>query len=119
MLFSSAGLKSTDSFNLYSLGIEQITTLSDLVDAGYVLNLDDEQEKFEYCKYALSREGFDVDRMIAIRGADKPHSDDYDDYYNSPFNSEDLKLGRKAIQSVGAWELPSDNEKNSQKCCGE
>ena len=103
MLFSSAGLKSTDSFNLYSLGIEQITTLSDLVDAGYVLNLDDEQEKFEYCKYALSREGFDVDRMIAIRGADKPHSDDYDDYYNSPFNSEDLKLGRKAIQSVGAW----------------
>ena len=83
--------------------VEQITTLSDLVDAGYVLNLDDEQEKFEYCKYALSREGFDVDRMIAIRGADKPHSDDYDDYYNSPFNSEDLKLGRKAIQSVGAW----------------
>ena len=65
--FLSAGLKSTDSFNLYSLGIEQITTLSDLVDAGYVLNLDDEQEKFEYCKYALSREGFDVDRMIAIR----------------------------------------------------
>ena len=31
-----------------------------------MLNLDDEQEKFEYCKYALSR-GFDVDRMIAIR----------------------------------------------------
>ena len=56
--FRLAGLKSTDSFNLYFVRTDYNTF--DLVDAGYVLNLDDEQEKFEM-KYALSREGFDVD----------------------------------------------------------
>ncbi|MGB2081216.1 MAG: glycosyltransferase, partial [Poseidonia sp.] len=103
VLFSSAGLKDTDSFNLFSLDIEEITTLSDVASAGYVLNLDDEEEKFDYCEHVLSKEGFVPRRMIAVRGADEPHQTDYSNYYNSPHNSEDLKLGRKAIQSVGAW----------------
>lgn len=103
VLFSSAGLKDTDSFNLYSLDIEEITTLSDVASAGYVLNLDDEGEKFAYCDHVLSKEGFTPQRMIAVRGADEPHQSSYDEYYNSPHNTEDLRLGRKAIQSVGAW----------------
>ena len=68
-----------------------------------MLNLDDEEEKFAYCNHVLSKEGFTPQRMVAIRGADEPHQTNYTDYYNSPYNSEDLKLGRKAIQSVGAW----------------
>ena len=103
VLFSSAGLKESDSFNLYSLNVEEITTLADVANAGYVLNLDDESEKFAYCKHVLSREGFEPERMIAVRGADEPHNENYTKYYNSPHNSEDLRLGRKAIQSVGAW----------------
>ena len=103
VLFSSAGLKESDSFKLYSLNVEEITTLADVADAGYVLNLDDEQEKFAYCKHVLSREGFEPQRMVAVRGADEPHNSNYNEYFNSPHNSEDLRLGRKAIQSVGAW----------------
>ena len=103
VLFSSAGLNESDSFKLHSLNIEEITTLADVADAGYVLNLDDEEEKFSYCHHVLSREGFNAQRMIAVRGADEPHNSNYNDYYNSPHNSEDLRLGRKAIQSVGAW----------------
>lgn len=103
VLFSSAGLNESDSFNLHSLNIEEITTLSDVADAGYVLNLDDEGEKFSYCHHVLTREGFNPQRMIAVRGADEPHNSNYNEYYNSPHNSEDLRLGRKAIQSVGAW----------------
>jgi len=103
VLFSSAGLKESDSFKLYSLNSEEITTLANVADAGYVLNLDDEEEKFTYCQHVLSREGFNPQRMIAVRGADEPHNSKYNEYYNSPHNSEDLRLGRKAIQSVGAW----------------
>ena len=103
VLFSSAGLKESDSFNLYSLEVEEVITLSEVADAGYVLNLDDEEEKYLYCKHVLDKEGFEATRMIAVRGADEPHSSDYLSYQNTPHNSEDLKLGRKAIQSVGAW----------------
>jgi glycosyltransferase involved in cell wall biosynthesis len=103
VLFSSAGLKESDSFKLHSLNIEEITTLADVADAGYVLSLDDEEEKFTYCQHVLSREGFNPQRMIAIRGADEPYNSNYNEYYNSPYNSEDLRLGRKAIQSIGAW----------------
>jgi len=103
VLFSSAGLKESDSFNLFSLNIEEIITLSDVANAGYVLNLEDEEEKYNYCKHVLSKEGFHVDRMVAVRGADEPNLSDYNSYYNSPHNSEDLRLGRKAIQSAGAW----------------
>lgn len=103
VLFSSAGLKDSDSYKLFSLNVEEITTLADVADAGYVLSLDDEEEKFAYCKHVLSREGFEPERMIAVRGADLPHFDKYTEYHNSPHNSEDLRLGRKAIQSVGAW----------------
>lgn len=103
VLFSSAGLKDSDSFNLFSLNVEEITTLADVANAGYVLNLDDEKEKFAYCEHVLSREGFVPGRMIAVRGADEPHLKNYNKYYNSSHNSEDLRLGRKAIQSVGAW----------------
>tara|TARA_A100000164_G_scaffold254849_1_gene227065 strand:+ start:713 stop:4327 length:3615 start_codon:yes stop_codon:yes gene_type:complete len=103
VLFSSAGLKESDMFKLYSLDIEEITTLSDVADAGYVLNLDDESEKYEYCRHVLSKEGFEPERMIAVRGAENPYFEDYLKYFNSPFNSEDLALGRKAIQSAGAW----------------
>lgn len=103
VLFSSAGLKPTDSFNLYSLEIEEITTLSDVVDRGYVLNLDGEEEKFRYCHHVLQREGFDVGRMPAVRGASEPYLSDYNSYANLPLNDEDARLGRKAIQSPGAW----------------
>ena len=103
ILFSSSGLESSDSFKLYSLDIEEITTLSDVVDSGYVLNLDGEEEKFEYCYHVLQREGFEVSRMSAVRGADEPYKSDFDTYHSTPYNKEDLSLGRKAIQSPGAW----------------
>ena len=103
VLFSSAGLKSSDSFKLYSLDIEEITTLGDVVDAGYVLNLEEEQEKFEYCRSVLEKEGFKPERAIAVNGASVPFVDDYNQYSISPYNAEDLRLGRKAIQSPGAW----------------
>lgn len=103
ILFSSSGLKDSDSFKLYSLDIEEITTLSDVVDAGYVLNLDGEEEKFEYCQHVLQREGFDVMRMPAVRGAEEPYNSHFEAYKNIPFDEEDLQLGRKAIQSPGAW----------------
>ena len=103
VLFSSAGLKSADKLRVYSLTIEKITTLSDVVDAGYVLNLDGEEEKFNYCHHVLAREGFEVDRMPAVRGAAEPHVKLYDEYKKSPLNDEDQRLGRKSIQSAGAW----------------
>lgn len=103
VLFSSAGLKSADKLRVYSLTIERITTLSDVVDAGYVLNLDGEEEKFNYCHHVLAREGFEVDRMPAVRGAAEPHVKLYDEYKKSPLNDEDQRLGRKSIQSAGAW----------------
>lgn len=103
ILFSSSGLHSSDSFNLYTLDIEEITTLSDVADAGYVLNLDGEEEKFEYCQHVLDREGFDVMRMPAVRGAEEPFISDFQEYEKIPFNDEDLVLGRKAIKNPGAW----------------
>lgn len=103
VLFSSSGLKPTDSFNIFSLDVEEITTLGDIADSGYVLNLDGEEEKFSYCEHVLRREGFEVNRMPAVRGADEPFISRFNIYNNAPFNDEDLKLGRKAIQSPGAW----------------
>ena len=103
VLFSSAGLKPTDSFKLYSLDIERVTTLSDVAQHGYVLNLDGEEEKFEYCRHVLHREGFDVQRMSAVKGAADPYLSSFAEYTTLPFNDEDHKLGRKAIQSPGAW----------------
>lgn len=103
ILFSSSGLKATDSFKLYSLDIEKITTLADVADAGYVLNLDGEEEKFNYCHHVLGREGFEVSRTPAVRGAAEPHIHAFEAYEKSPYNDEDLQLGRKSIQSAGAW----------------
>lgn len=103
VLFSSAGLKSTDKLKIYSLTIEKVTTLSDIVDAGYVLNLDGEEEKFNYCHHVLAREGFEVDRMPAVRGAAEPYVRLYDEYKKKPLSDEDHRLGRKSIQSAGAW----------------
>jgi glycosyltransferase involved in cell wall biosynthesis len=103
ILFSSSGLKNSDYFNLFSLDIEEITTLSEVVDAGYVLNLDGEEEKFEYCQHVLQREGVEVMRMSAVRGAQEPYFSDFEVYAKMPFNEEDVALGRKAIQSPGAW----------------
>lgn len=103
VLFSSAGLKSLDSFKLYSLNIEEVTTLSDVADAGYVLNLDGEEEKFKYCHHVLSREGFKVERMPAINGSTDPFVSNFKKYLEEPLSQEDLLLGRKAIQSPGAW----------------
>jgi hypothetical protein len=103
ILFSSSGLDRNDEFNVYQLQIEEIIQINQIIDSSYVLNLDDEIKKFEYCEWALAKEGVNANRLIAIRGAEEPHISNFKKYQKLPMTSEDERLGRKAIQSAGAW----------------
>jgi len=71
-------------------------------DEVYVLNLDNQKEKYAQTDFLLNKNGIKAKRFNAINGNDKKYDSIWENYSRNEFTDYEKKLGRKALQSRGA-----------------
>lgn len=92
-----------NTFSFTSCNLYEVTMVDDVVDYSYVLNLEEEENKYEQTKYHLNCAGIKCNRFDAVRGIDEPHKSDWEKYKEEPLDDEEKLMGRKKIGSPGAW----------------
>ena len=78
-------------------------SVSTLVDKTYVLNLEDEKEKFLISLRQSERFGLDISRWLAENGLKKSNYSKWQEYMEEPWTDQDKILNRKSIDKPGAW----------------
>ena len=68
----------------------------------FVINLEEQKEKYAQTEFVLNKCGIKSKRFKAINGEDAQYDDIWNEYTAKDFTDLEKKLGRKALQSRGA-----------------
>ena len=88
---------------IHDFEVSYYHNLNDIVSEAYVLNLIEDDKKFDICERQASRFGLEITRWIAEDGSLGKNYSDWTRYMEEPWTEIDKKLGRKAIDRPGAW----------------
>ena len=103
ILFSTVTEPEAHVMTIHNFEISQYHNLNDIVSEAYVLNLVEDNKKFDICERQASRFGLEITRWIAEDGRMGKNNLDWIRYMEQPWSEIDEKLGRKAIDKPGAW----------------
>ncbi len=103
ILFSTVNEPKNHIMTIHNFEVSRYHNLNDIVSAAYVLNLTEDEKKFDICERQASRFGLEITRWIAEDGRVGKNNEDWIRYMGEPWTETDEKLGRKAIDKPGAW----------------
>jgi hypothetical protein len=103
ILFSTVTEPDEHIMTIHNFEVSQYHNLNDIASESYVLNLDEDQSKFNICERQASRFGLEMTRWPAVDGRKGQNNLDWIRYMEEPWTDLDDKLGRKAIDKPGAW----------------
>ena len=103
ILFSTVTEPDEHIMTIHNFEVSQYHNLNDFTSESYVLNLDEDENKFKICERQAARFGLEMTRWPAVDGRMGQNNQDWLRYMEEPWIGIDETLGRKAIDKPGAW----------------
>ena len=103
ILFSTSTSPVRHEMIIHELEAIEYISISDISEHFYVLNLENELNKFSLCKRQADRMGINLTRWRAVDGNSGKNYSNWLEYMSKEWTQQDIQLNRKSIDKPGAW----------------
>ena len=103
ILFSTSTTPIRHEMIIHEMEAIAYTSISDVSEHFYVLNLENELDKFSLCKRQADRMRINLTRWRAVDGNSEENYSNWLEYMSKEWTQQDIQLNRKSIDKPGAW----------------